>query len=266
MKKTLTKLFVTLLVFGAAISINAQYKAGNLRLKSSTIIEQLIALKNQTPKLTTDEIVKEANRLLDQSGINFMVSLDPATCQTLRKTKAARKDQSAPFDVSGTLRSVGADSVTLALPEPQFTDAACGDCFLEVRLLQITGEDFVTIISGRNIKFHLPKKVYTNEVRLVEPNDPKVTRKKWKIPFRSTPIGVSYDENVLYLAFNEPELADLSLFVFGEGVFMIGTRAEAEVGGKGKPEPAPANADYKMMRFDRWQRSYVVAYKPQCAN
>ena len=76
-------------------------------------------------------------------------------------------------------------------------------------MLQMADTDFITVIAGRNIRFHLPSNFYTSEARLVEPNEHSKMKRKWRIPFRGTPIGVSHDENVIYLAFFEPELADL---------------------------------------------------------
>jgi hypothetical protein len=175
--------------------------------------------------------------------------------------KAAQKDPSMPMRISGKLNSVDADGASLALPEPHFASKACGDCFIKLPVLEITDKTFVTIISGRNIKFHLPPNFYANEVRLVDTADASKTKQKWRIPFRSTPIGISFDENVLYLGFDEPELNDLSLLVFGEGVFQIGTRAEAEDGGKGKSDPVS-----QTLKFDRWQKTFVVTYTPKCSD
>ena len=92
-------------------------------------------------------------------------------------------------------------------------------------------------------------------------------KRKWRLPFRTIPVGVSSDENVLYLGFDEPELAGLSLMIYSEGVFQFATRAEAELGGKGTPEsPTPGGAapQVKYIRFNRWGSTYIVRYPPPC--
>jgi hypothetical protein len=134
---------------------------------------------------------------------------------------------------------VDGDAASLALPEARFSD--CGRCYMLMPLLQITSADFVTVVLGQNIRFHLPSNFESSEVVLVDSKDKSTIRRKWRVPSKMEPVGVSYDENVLYLAFNEPELSDLSLQIFGEGTFQIGTRAEADEGGKGVRQPRTAD-------------------------
>jgi hypothetical protein len=266
MKRRLINGVVGLLMiaFSTVVHNGQNVSFAPLSVTRSTFIDQLKVLKSSNPKQSPEDLAKAANLLLDQTGISFVMSFDAKTCERLRTAKAAQKDPSTPLKLSGKLNSVDADGASLAFPEPHFSAIGCGDCFVELPLLEITDKTFVTIIKGRNIKFHLPSNFLVNEVRLMDQKDPSLIKTKWRTPFRSTPIGVSYDENVLYLAFVEPELNDLSLMIFGEGVFQIGTRAEAENGGKGKLEPTPVDAVYGTLKFDRWQRSYVVTYKPKC--
>ena len=266
MKQKLTNGVLGLLMVAVSSSaIHGQkVEIDPLSVKSSTFVEQLKVLKNSNPKQSPEDLAKAANLLLDKTGISFVMSFDTKTCERLRTAKAAQKDPSLPLKLNGKLSSVDAEGASLAFPEPHFASIGCGDCFVELPVLEITDKTFVTVINGRNIKFHLPSNFLVNEVRLMDAKDNSLIKTKWRIPFRSSPIGVSYDENVLYLGFDEPELAELSLMVFGEGVFQVGTRSEAEEGGKGKSESLPADAGYGIVKFDRWQRSYVVTYKPQC--
>jgi hypothetical protein len=98
----------------------------------------------------------------------------------------------------------------------------------------------------------------------MDPKDPTAVKRKWLIPFRAKPIGVTFDENVLYLAFNDPELKDLSFLVFGEGTFEISTRKDAEEGGVGKVIETGASPA-KQIRFDRWKNTYLVNFKSVCS-
>lgn len=60
-------------------------------------------------------------------------------------------------------------------------------------------------------------------------------------------------------------LDDLSFLVFGDGVFQIGTRAEAVEAGKGESVNGPDFAAVdKKVRFDRWGKSLLVSYKLPC--
>ncbi len=257
-------IIMAVITVGGLSAFGQQAKMAPLSVHRSTLVEQLKGLRSSDPRLTADEFAEAANIILDKVGMNFSISLDPASCELLRARKAAQKDPSEPLRISGKLNSVDADTASLSLPEISFAAKDCGGCFVELPLLEITDKTLVTIISGRNIKFHLPSNFFVNEVRLVDTSDPNLTKRKWRVPSRLSPIGVSYDENVLYLAFDEPELAELSLVVFGEGTFQIGTRPEAEEGGKGKPQGAAAGSSHQTIKFDRWEKSYVLSYRSKC--
>lgn len=241
-----------------------QFKLSPLTVYRSPLIAELKALRVREPKLPAADLANAANGLLARSGINFSLSLDALTCEQLRRRKAAQNDPSAPLKVSGRLASVGADATSVSLPEINFATKECSDCFVELPLLEITNETFVAVINERNIRFHLPSNFHANEVILADAADPRLIKKRWKVPATLEPIGISSDEKVLYLGFDEPELADLSLLVFSEGSLQIGTRAEAEDGGKGKPQTSATGSRQRTLRFDRWRKSFFIVYTPGC--
>ncbi|MBK8467188.1 MAG: hypothetical protein IPL32_15325 [Chloracidobacterium sp.] len=227
-----------------------------------------MALKTANPKLTSQEFAEAANRLLEKNGIGFVISFDAATCEKIKNLKDQQKDPNVPIKLGATLKSVDAEGASLVLPEPHITAAECGGCYIELPILEITDKAFVTVVEGRNIKFQLPSNFYSNEAVLLDSKDKTTIKRKWRIPFRSIPIGVSYDENVLYLGFDDSELSQLSLSVFGEGVLQITTREEAENGGKGKIIEAPSSSattsPNQVIRFDRWKNIYLVSIKKPC--
>jgi hypothetical protein len=259
--KNSISIFAIVTLAGSISGFGQMYRPAPLPISKSVLIAQLKQLRAVEPKVT-DKLIETANAILDKNGLDFALSLDATTCETIRKAKEQRKDPSAPLNLSATLRSVEAEGASFFLPDPVFPQAACS-CYIEVPLLQVTDKDFIAVISGRNIRFHLPTNLATHEAHLLDPKDKTTPKRKWRIPFRGTPIGVSHDENVLYLAFDEPELADLSLLVFGEGVFQIGTRIEAEEGGKGKSIETGKSSE-RQIKFDRWGKSYIVSYSPRC--
>ena len=164
---------------------------------------------------------------------------------------------------------VEADLAALALPEPLFASPECGGCYIELPILQVTDKDFITVIDGKNIRFHRPANFITNKAVLLDSMDQSTVKRTWHLPFRASPIGVSYDENVVYLGFEEAELADLSLMVFGEGLFQIGTRADAQNGGKRKlldtSTTAGSNIMNRKIKFERWSNSYFVGFQNACS-
>lgn len=237
------------------------YKPEPLPVRRSNLITELKALRAAKRDLNPVQFAEAANVILDKSGINFAASFDSATCERINKIKGERKDPNAPLLLGATLKSVDAEGASLALPEPVFPSGNCG-CHVELPLLQATDKDFIALISGRNIKFHKPTNLNFYEAVLVDSKVRAAVKQTWLIPFRGKPIGVSHDENVLYLAFEDIELTDLSLMVFGEGVFQIGTRAEAEEGGTGVPVESPGTE--RIIKFERWGKSYVVKFQDRC--
>jgi hypothetical protein len=71
---------------------------------------------------------------------------------------------------------------------------------------------------------------------------------------------------VVYIAFPDPELSDLTLAIFAEGVFQVASLKEAEEGGKGKELPSLAfgNGHGRQVRFDRWGNTYLIGYRQPC--
>lgn len=257
--------FVFILLFALTPMSAQQVKMSALQVTRSEFTNKIKELRSANAKLTPAEFAEAANALMDKDGLPFTMSFDANTCQRLRSVKQQQKDPNAPLRLGATLKSVDAEGASLALPEPQFASTECGDCFVELPLLQVTDKDFITKLMGANIRFQLPSNFYTNEAVLFD-TDQVTVKRKWRIPFRSVPIGVSHDENVLYLGFNEPELADLSLLIFGEGVFQIGTRVEAEEGGKGRSvDPAAATSNgLSKIKFERWSKTYVIGFRKPC--
>jgi len=266
MRKLGIKLVSVLLIVVGSTQILAQkVEIAPFQVKPSTLIGQIKALRTANPKITAAELAKAADAFLEKNGLPFRLSFDAATCERIRKVRDQQKDPAAPLRLGATLKSVEADRAGLALPSPQ--SLSCGDCFVELPVLAITDSDFVTIVNERNIKFVLPANFAADEVRLVDAKDESQVKRRWRIPFRSVPIGISFDENVLYLAFPDPDLSDLALMAFGEGVFQIGTRTEAEEGGKGKLLPAkntPTPTDWQTIRFDRWKQTFILKYRESC--
>lgn len=243
-----------------------QVKMSALPVTRSDFVDKLKKLKASNSQATADGLIAAANELVDKDGIPFAISFDAATCERLRKVKEQLKDPNAPLKIGATLKSVDADGAALSLPEPRFVTKECGDCFVELPLLQVTDKDFITKVLGQNIRFQLPANFFTNDVLLLS-EDAKTIKRRWRVPFASVPIGVSYDENVVYLGFPEPELADVSIAVFGEGVFQIAGRAEAEASGKGSPLPDSFIAGenkLSTMKFKQWKKTFLIAYRPPC--
>lgn len=125
-------------------------------------------------------------------------------------------------------------------------------------------------VLGRNVKFHLPPNFVINEAALVEGDGKAVVITRWKIPFRTTPLTVSEDGNVLYLGFAEPELKDLALIIFSEGSFRFVDRKEVDLERKGfliKNVPKdPNNPNLSFLKFENARAKHIVRFPTSCGN
>ena len=233
-----------------------------------TILADIKTHRAVNPKMTSTELVEVANKLLEKQGIAFTFSFDEATCLAIDKSIKGMKDPASNLNLRTKLRSVGAEPATLTLPPADFANNECSKCTVTLPVLELTDMEFVALMLGHNIKFHLPVNFVVSEAVLVDEKDLTKTKKRWRIPFRSVPLGVSYDENVLYLGLFEPGLKDISLAVFGEGAFQFATREEAESNGKGTPVKEfpkdPANPNLAFTRFENRGMKQVVKYSNAC--
>lgn len=254
--------FLSASLFGQMVSMSP------FDIAPPTILADIKALRAANPKMTSKELVDTANKLFEKQGIAFTFSFDDATCLAIDKSIKGMKNPPAKLNLRTKLRSVGAEPAALTLPPADFANNECSKCSVTLPVLELTDKEFVALMLGHNIKFHLPVNFIVSEAILVDGTDLITVKKKWRIPFRSVPLGVSYDENVIYLGFFEPELNEMSLAVFGEGVFQFATREEAESNGKGTPVKEftkdPANPNLAFMRFQNRGLKQVVRYSNAC--
>ena len=270
--KLISNFLIALIVF-AAFSVNAraQYKAAPFSVEASKLIEELRALKSSNPKIATAEFVKTANALLEKQGLNFVVAFDDATCRKIGEAVAGRKDKTAPLNLLTALKSPLGETANLLLPEVSFAPAECFACHVKLPILETTAKEFVTLVQGKNIKFFLPANFILNEAFLVDAKDLKTVRNSWKLPFRTTPLSISDEGNILYLGFPEPELSDLALMAFGrEGVFQFTAKSEIDAGKTAAPlkefPKDAANPHLAFIKFTSGDAIEVVKFSKSCGS
>ncbi len=216
-KNLIKILFILVCCVGSVFAQKVDIKP--FTIDKSDLIGDLKQLKIANPKMLVEDFVKVANSLLEKKGINFIVGFDSITCLKIDQVKKSQKDQSLPLNLRTTLKSSVGETASLALPEANFIKNECFSCFVILPFLEVTQNEFVTIVQGNNLKFNLPANFLLNEISLVDEKDFLIVKNKWKIPFKTVPISISDDDDFIYLGFNEPELADLSLVAFSTGSF-----------------------------------------------
>lgn len=250
--------------------IQAQATIKPFSISESNLINDVKNLKNSSPKITSENLVKSANALLDKQGINFVVGFDANTCLKLEEVKKAQKNPTTPLNLRTTLKSPLGEPAALLLPEAIFTKNECFACFITLPFLEITDKDFVTIVQDTNLKFYLPTNFLINQAFLVDEKDFTTVKRKWKIPFRTVPLSVSDDGNILFVGFDEPELADLALAIFSEGAYQFYPKKDIDKAKKGviltEKQVKITVPNFAFIKFQNTELKQIIKFPTKCAN
>lgn len=271
MKKALKLVFLFSIVFLFGNPVYAQkVDIKPFAVAQTNTVDDLKKLKAANPKIAIEEFVKTANSLLEKKGLNFVFAFDALTCQKIEQAKKARKDPNAPLNLRTALKSVTGEAASLLLPEPGFDKGECAPCYVSLPVLELTDKDFITIVEDRNIKFHLPQNFKASEAILVDGKDLTTAKTKWKLPFHTTPLSVSDENDILYVGFAESELSDLVLMIYGDGAFQFVAKSYIDTGKKGvllKDFSAdPSNPNLAFIRFEKNGILQTIKFSKRCKN
>lgn len=260
--------FLAVLIF-VSNNLAQQARINPFAVQSSGLVGELKSFKIANPQVSAEDFMKTANTLLETKGLNFAIAFDAATCQKIKQAKNNLKDPNTPLNLRTAIKSISGEAASLALPEPLFGEAECFTCYIYLPILQIADGNFVTIIDNKNVGFSLPANFTFNEVTLLG-EDSLTVKRKWRIPTRLKPVSVSDDGKLLYLEFFEPELRDLVLLAFSEGVYQFDLRKNLDAEVKSETlESVPKNADtanFSLIKFTREGKSQTIKFPTYCQN
>jgi hypothetical protein len=253
---------LTLVGMLAAATSYSQFTVSPFEAKRSELVSQIKALKVTEPGIKPDDLARRSNELLTKTGLGFTINVEPQACAQIKTLMDAQRAAKKTGHLVLKLPSIGGDAAPIVLPDPQFPSSSCKTCSIELPLLELTESNFVMLLMGQNIKFAKPAWMIPASVEL-EQNVSAATPLRWNVPLAGEPIGITEDETVIYLALPDPDLMDLAVAVFREGVFEITTREEAT--GKSKRIELPPLPDGRMRaEFDRGKQRSVVIYRQPC--
>ena len=215
--------------------------------------------------MTVEELAEAANSLLQKKGFNYVFAFDAGICQ---KIEQVRKKQTNPVTLNAKLKSFENEVTEVTLPEARFEISECGNCFVLMPVLEITGKDFVTIIQNRNIKFSTPPNFVVNEIVLVDNQTLTTKITNWKVPFRATPISISDDGKILFLDLPSDELKDLALIIYAEGTFQFYPKKDLDLTEKGvllkDVSKDSANPNTSFISFGKDEKKRVLKFNNPC--
>jgi hypothetical protein len=158
-------------------------------VESSDLIGELRRKKKESPNITTKELVKYGNQILESKGLDYTFDWTP------KELADEDFDESAPFK----FEFMGKDGVPKAL---QFVNGDFGHpCYstINIPISRITDEEMTIFSDGKRFEVKRPKEFNLEEFVLVDPSL-KTAIRKWKIPIDATPIGISEDGKRVYFS------------------------------------------------------------------
>jgi hypothetical protein len=270
MKTILFNLFLTAAIFTTTAQTFVYGQKVTIKpfaVYSSTLLEELKTLKSSNPKLSTTELVKNANALLQKRGLNYSFALDASVCKKVEDLKKNQKTPNSPITLNAKLNSFEGDTTNITLPPVRFGKDA-GKCFSLLPLLEVTQNDFVTIIEDRTVKFYKPEIFNFNEVTLVDNKTYKTNVRNWKVPFCTTPLSVSEDGKMLFLNLPADELGEIVLIAYDEGTFQFYPKKDIDLSEKGiLPENLPKILnlpDAAFISFGTGEKQRVLKFNNIC--
>lgn len=253
-----------LTVFLCISAYGQRFVSDGFDIPPATLFADLKSVKLADPKITPENFVIKANEALNRSGLPFTFVLDDRVCESVAKALASQKDKNASKNLRTNLASDGGQSTELILPPAEFSNNQCAKCTLTIPVFEVTDTHFIAPLRGINIKFVRPQGLDFSTYYLVKESNLSEITSKWRMPFRSTPIAASYDGGVVYIGLDDPDLKDIVLMVFSEGVFQFTTRKDAEAIGKGILLEQPKEQNTSFLKFKNHDVTQVIRYNEPC--
>jgi hypothetical protein len=167
------------------------------------------------------------------------------------------------------IKSISGEAASLTLPEPLFAGSECFPCYVKLPVLEISDSQFAVKIQDRNVGFFMPSNFSFNEVTLVDAANFSNALRKWKIPSRLKPVSISDDGSLLFLELAEPELRDLILIAYPEGVYQFFARKDLDSEIKSESvKEATANAqvaNHSFLKFTKGEKTQIIKFPTNCS-
>lgn len=228
----------------------------------SDVFERLAEKKTANPKIKPDELAVFANNLLAQKGLNYEFELDQSVCNIVaERRKKLKPGQSDKIGGKFLLQPKTGNATNVFIPN--ILSSPCGKCFATLPVVAADETEFVVLIQNRNVGFLRANGLFLNEVALLDNKDTNKIVRRWTIPFRSIPLGVSSDGMRLYLPLPSKNFDEIVLSIYENGVIEFVQRAEAELGEK-PSEVKGSVAPFKLLSFGTDEKKRTLRYTESC--
>ena len=258
--------FLTLLlsttIFGQQVRINP------FAVTASDIFEDLKQFKNSKSNITPEELSKQGDDLIAAKGLNFVFSFDADICRKVTDARQQQKDKTKPVRLNAQINSVEGDIANITLPEIRFEAGGCGKCFVRMPLAEFNDKEFVSFVQDRIVRFYTPKNINYEEVKLVDTQNLSTVVRTWKVPFRSTPLGISDDGKMIVLNPPFDEFKEIALLVYDDGTFRFYPKKDLDLTAKSDVLKTVAgqndSANTSLIAFSKESFRHVLKFNTNC--
>ncbi|HZS08633.1 MAG TPA: hypothetical protein VFD58_27615 [Blastocatellia bacterium] len=251
-----------------------------LKLKPSSLVEDVRRQLEKHPAMTAKEVTAYANSLLVKKGFNYgFATADFIRKHNVKPVGARDYIQTLRFSLEQP------DGVKVTL-QSRVEEGRCGEFFADIPALRVTRQEIVALLDGRIQRFRRPKEFDLDEMELLNEAMKQVIR-KWEVPDQTYPLGISADGQTLYVPVNfskadseavgqvlwkgeQPEKLRYPLSVLAISSSGIRFEVAAEVLRQQKSEeitsyPKDPNNDYLAFRkFRVGGKTYIIRYSSPC--
>lgn len=218
-----SKIFFVIIFYSVftLTTFSQQVTMAPFQIQSSDFESKILRFVEENPKVSTDEVIKKANELILEDGLNFIFAFDKTTCQKISDFKNDKKNKDKPINLTAKLKSTDGELTIVLLPNVKFPKSNCGNCFVEIPVLSITDKFFITKIRGLNVKFDMPGNFNLSSVALFVNDDSANIKNHWIIPGKSEPFSISSDNKIIYFDFPIGNFSDIALLIYDDGDFQF---------------------------------------------
>lgn len=237
----------------------------NLVIKPSEISEKLKKKKEDNPQISTTELVKFGNNLIETYGYDF--SFYTCVIAEANKTSEATdySETFTPFDYE--LKDLKGKKLSFQIMSKEWGHP-CG-CNFEIPVLKANEKEITVIANGKPYELQRPKDFYLEEVELVDKNLKKTLR-KWFNAFDMPPVGISIDGTKIYVGtgYDNFDIQNILLEISENGKFQFVSYDNSNIIKNGErildfPKD-PNNSYLGYLNFKSGNKSYILKYSNPC--
>lgn len=232
-------------------------------IRPSNILDAVTNQVKNQPNIPPRELAAYANKLLAEKGFDYEFDV----CEIIGIEQLRRTPLPSTITYSYTMTQLVGGKIPLRFTSRNPGAGACGECFSQIPILQITQQEMLIVSEGKRYRLKRPADFGLDEAALVDETMKKVLR-TWQLPYQTVPEGISADGKKLYLALYAEQLNSIVLELSEDGKAQFKARSDVNLQSGGETienhPKDPGNAYLTFMRFNVGGKKYIIKFSAPC--